>query len=114
MAVLNLDIQARYFDAIVRGLKTVEGRLARPTYLALKPKQLICFKDPSGRSCQVEVSKVRRFEDFKTMLEASDIKKCIPDSESIEEAVEIYRSFPGYRAQEKILGVVAIHIQLRL
>jgi ASC-1-like (ASCH) protein len=113
MTVLKLDIQARYFDAILTGLKTVEGRLAKPNYLALKPKQIIAFMDPTGRSCKAEVFKVIYFKDFKAMLEASNLEKCIPENTSIDEAVEIYRSFPGYRDQEKILGVVAIHIKLR-
>lgn len=113
MSVLHLDIQTKYFDAIVSGLKTIEGRLARPNYLAIKPNQLISFKDPAGRFCKVEVSTVVRFKDFKTMLEESGLKNCIPDCSSLEEAVETYRSFSDYRKQEKILGVVAIHIQLR-
>lgn len=113
MTILNLNIEARYFDAIVNRLKTVEGRLARPSYLALQPKQIIFFIDPTGRSCQAEVSQVIHFKDFRTMLEISKLEKCIPGNTSIDEAVEIYRNFPGYREQEKILGVVAIHIQLR-
>ena len=109
---LTLQVQTRYFDAICKGIKTVEGRIAKPDYLALKPKGLITFIDPSGRSCTTEICRVAHFTDFRAMLESSSVQACIPGA-SLDEALEIYRSFPGYREKEKEFGVVAIHIKLR-
>ena len=112
MGKLTLQVQTRYFDAIRSGLKTVEGRIAKPEYLALKPKELITFIDPNGDSCTAEICRVTHFTDFREMLEISTVQACIPGA-SLNEALEIYRSFPGYKEKEKEFGVVAIHIKLR-
>ena len=111
MSKLTLQIQPRYLDAILSGLKTVEGRIAKPEYLALKPNELITFIDPNGKSCTAEICKVTHFTDFREMLEISTVQACIPGA-SLDEALEIYRSFPGYREKEKEFGVVAINIKL--
>ena len=105
-------MQTRYFDAIRSGLKTIEGRIAKPSYLGLKPKDLITFIDPTGRSCTAEICKVTHFTDFREMLEIASVEACIPGA-SLDEALEIYRSFPGYREKEQEFGVVAIHIKLK-
>jgi ASC-1-like (ASCH) protein len=112
MGELTLQVQTRYFDAIVSGLKTVEGRIAKPEYRALKPNGLITFIDPNGKSCTAEICRVTHFTDFREMLENSTVQACIPGA-SLDKALEIYRSFPGYREKEKEFGVVAIHIKLR-
>ena len=109
--MMRLNLLPTYLNAIILGTKTVEGRLAKPEYLALKPKDRICFTDTTGKCYEAEVLKVRKFSDFKSMIETSTLQACLPGVTSIQQGVDIYRSFPGYKESEKTLGVVAIHIK---
>lgn len=104
---LELDVQEPYLSFIKSGKKTVEGRLGKDKYLNLRKGDLIKIND-----MEVEIVSVEKYSTFKDMLIAVGFKNAIPDAGSLEDAVNVYYRFYS-KDDEKIFGVVGIHIKLR-
>lgn len=106
--LVTLHIQPQYLALIASGRKPVEGRLARPPYSDLRVGQHVTFADPpSDASVTVSILSIARYRTFAEMLETEGLDRCLPDSGlSLAEAVEIYRSFPGYRDGEEEFGAL--------
>lgn len=49
---------------------------------------------------------------FREMLLAHGVKAFLPALEDADEAVEVYRGFPGYAEGETAVGVVAVELRL--
>jgi ASC-1-like (ASCH) protein len=124
-----LNLQERYFHAIGRGLKKIEGRLGKEKYLHMQPGSNICFNMvpslPMGASGEhlpsikmqeskkhtlhCKVVRVVKYASFRDMLECEGLSIILPDVKSIELGVAIYREFYSIE-DESLYGAVAIHI----
>lgn len=116
----ELHVQPRYFNLILSGQKTVEGRIAREKYCALKPGDWIRFmteesgSDPSRKTLREFDAKVvglGRFASFSEMLSFYGLRHCLPGIRTLEEGVSIYHGFPAYEDDAKRLGTIGIEIE---
>jgi ASC-1-like (ASCH) protein len=107
---MKLRIRSEYLKQIAEGLKTVEGRLAKPELAHLKPGDLLEFVSETS---QIEsyVTYTKHFNSFKEFLLDQGIQHCLPGLTDLEKGLEIYRSFPGYLEGEEKWGVLAIGIR---
>lgn len=60
------------------------------------------------------MSRVDTFPCFRDMLQSVGVSACLPDMADcdLHRAVQLYHSFPGYEANARDFGVLAIHISL--
>ena len=103
--IFDLQLQEKYFSLIKEGLKTVEGRLAKPKHLTIQPNDCICF----NHVLIVKVDKVVLYPSFRQMLQNENTSLVLPDIPSIDEAEAVYRAFYSKKAEAKY-GVLAIHL----
>ncbi len=120
----QFHVQPRYFNFIFEGKKTVEGRVAREKYRALRPGDLIQFltqekfSDPTkgtievDRSLEARIVSLEHFPSFSEMLTFYGLKNCLPGVKSLSEGVSIYHGFPGYEADAKKFGTIGIEIEV--
>ena len=110
--VHSLNIVSKYWRHIQQGSKTVEGRIYDGVCAKIQSNDFIqfCMNEQPTRSLTCKVLKVHKFKSFESMLKTMGTKNCLPDIESIEEGIKIYRSFPSYATKEKTHGVVAFSI----
>jgi len=58
-----------------------------------------------------KVLRVSRYATILAMLEGENLKELLPDVDSLDEAIGVYRSFYT-KAQEEEFGVVAIEVRV--
>lgn len=114
------------------GSKPVEGRLNTHKYASIVAGQKITFYDGDdcdgddsaaeadgaadakrnlGNTLDAEVVEVRRFESFRMMLEAYGVEAFLPGFDGgLDDAVEVYRGFEGYREGEEEFGACAMKL----
>jgi len=112
-ASYSFTVQKRYFDLILEGKKTVEGRLNQKKYQKIKVGDLVSFKssEPSDPLSFCIIREKKIYRTFKDMLEAEGMENCLPDASSLDEAISIYHAFPGYREKSPLLGVIAFKLE---
>jgi ASC-1-like (ASCH) protein len=115
----QFHVQPRYFNLILTGQKTVEGRVAREKYSHLKAGDAIQFlTDQSGldekspQTLEARVISLKKFGSFSEMLSFYGLKNCLPGVESLSEGVTLYHSFPGYESDATALGTLGIEIKV--
>lgn len=115
MAVLRLVVQHDYFCMLMRGEKTVEGRLATPKYRALRLGDCLLFVSAStSDTYRAVVRETRCYTTFRAMLEAQGVKPFLGDgAQSIDDACRVYSSFGSYKKDEERFGAIAISFEHR-
>jgi len=99
-----------YFTFVKNGQKTIEGRLRKGEYANLKVgDHIIVQNDNETDSVEVEVKDIRSYPTFEAMLNNEDLKRVLPDVETIDQAVQVYRQFYTPQ-QEAEFGVMAIEV----
>jgi len=112
----EIGIESSFVEAIRRGEKTIEGRLGKPRFLAMKEGDIISIREDIWKdgdiveshpdALQVTVRQILYFESFREMLEAVDYESVVPTAATVDEAVAKYAEF--YSAEdEAAYGVVA-------
>jgi ASC-1-like (ASCH) protein len=131
MAIKNFKchfhVQPRYFNLILQGQKTVEGRVAREKYLSLRPGDAIQFLTQEThldqkllsepmiyKTLDARVVSLEKFNSFSDMLSFYGLKNCLPGVKSLSEGVSIYHGFPGYESDAKSMGAVGIEIEIEI
>eukprot|EP00731_Ephydatia_muelleri_P015413 Em0008g1133a len=107
----RLPLRQPYLQWIKEGKKTVEGRINTGLPARFRPGDEVVFFGGQN-SVTVQVTKVDTFKSFQDMLQETTVGKCLPDyaNRPVDDAVRLYRSFPGYADKERQFGVLAIHI----
>jgi len=117
----EIGIETSVLKDILERKKTIEGRLGTKRFLAFKPGDKISLREDiwqdgqivrsiSGRA-QIVVKQTVLFKTFQEMLSSLDFVTIIPNAETLEEALVVYRKF--YSSEdEKKYGVVAIEFTL--
>lgn len=83
-----------YFTFVKEGIKTVEGRLNKGKYKEIQPKDhIVVFNNEETKSFEVVVIGVRNYFSFKELLEKEGLKKVLPNAETLEDGINIYREF---------------------
>jgi ASC-1-like (ASCH) protein len=112
-----LQVQKIYYDDIFQGIKTWESRLYQEHYhgsLMIGDHIMFCCYDKKVRKqLLMEIQEIRRYETFPcfyNMLQDIGLKNCLPRIKTIEDGVNIYRSFPNYQTYEKQRGAIAFKL----
>mgnify|MGYP001586779436 CR=1 FL=1 len=101
-----------YFTFLKNGQKTIEGRIKKGWYRFVKiGDHIIVYNEEETDSCETLVKDVKTYSSIREMLEGEDFKKLLPDAETVEQGIEIYKKFYT-EEQEKEFGVVAIEVEL--
>lgn len=109
----SLLIHPAYFELISTGEKVVEGRLNTPKYRLVEEGDHLEFVSTEDESKKITclVCKILAYSSFQSMLEDQGLGRCLPGIATLEEGVQIYRSFPGYREGESTWGACAFLIK---
>jgi ASC-1-like (ASCH) protein len=100
-----------WFDLILTGKKTIEGRLNKGLYQLLKPQQSLRFRDrPNDRIMQVVIKGIRKYDSFRDYIQSEGLDKVAPHLQTIEEAVTTYKKFYKEANPDIKYGVLAIEI----
>ena len=110
-SVHQLGVQSSYLRMIRSGKKNVEGRIAKSKYGSFRPGDTLEFRS-EDEILVTKIVELKHFSSFEQMLNHYGVQACLPDLDSVEEAVKVYRSFPNYAEQESIYGVMGIKICL--
>ena len=97
------------FKYIVNGSKKAEGRVASDYVRKFKVGEELLLQ-ASGEFVVVEMTYLNFYKTFEEMLDTEGFKNMIPMAESFEEALNVYRSFPGSE-RVKSMGCRAIGIK---
>lgn len=114
----HLDLNPRPFEAIKNKTKKVEGRVPTKNnknipFEKIKSGDLISFKNnETGEIIKTKVIYIKKYVDFKTMLENEGPENVLSSKGTIEEGIESYNKFEGYKEGVKKYGVYAIRIEL--
>lgn len=103
----TIKISAEFIDMI--GLsKTIEGRLCKGIFSKITKGDLINFLSNDKAYC-CRVTKIEKSVSFSVLL-ADNFKKAIPNANTLQEALSVYRRF--YSVQDELKnGVIGIHIK---
>jgi len=111
--MLQLFLQKKYFDAIKKGTKTVEGRLNSLKFKNLHPGDYIsfvCIVTQEEMKCQVQA--IHLYKNFALMLQDQGLQNMLPGVCTIQEGVALYESFPLYKEKVREHGAIAITLQI--
>lgn len=109
----KMKIQENYLKDIQGLKKVVEVRLYKEKYKKIQTGDLINFYSinqvDQNLFCRVEKKCI--YSSFKIMLLKEGIERCLPGIKNLEQAQSLYYSFPFYKQNELLYGVVAFHIK---
>ncbi len=101
-----------YFTFLKNGQKTIEGRVRKGWYAEVKPGDEIEVRNnEETESVQVVVTRVAKYDSIRSMLERESLKQLLPDVETVEQGIEVYRRFYTPE-QEAEFGMVAIEVEV--
>lgn len=107
MAKIIINVQEPYKTFMLKGIKTVEGRLNKGKFMIIKIGDIL---EIESEDVVFKVIEKNIYPNFRKMLEKKGIKNVIPDKDNINDAVDIYYKFYT-KEQEKKFGVAAIKIK---
>lgn len=100
-----------YFTFLKNGQKTIEGRVKEGKYAKILPGDLIdVFNNEETDLVKVVVKRVADYASIKEMLTIEPIEKVLPDVETVDQGVEVYRKFYTPEEEQRY-GVVAIEVE---
>ena len=105
--LIQFNVQEPYKSQILSGQKTVEGRLNKGKFWALKVGDFLQFDDTGE---QVKVVNLTLYPSFQEMFESEGLKHIVPDIKTIEQGIAVYRKFYSIE-QEKEFWVLAIEMK---
>ena len=116
---LNAIIKV-YYD-LIDGRKKIETRACSPNeekdYGQIEKGDLLIFYPLDNFSLRIEHDKIsfiageiRKYSSVEEMLKHENLKDILPDSNSLEDALKVYYSFPRYKERIAKYGIVAIDL----
>ena len=111
----DMPIQMKYIKAICSGAKIYESRANSEKYDEFTPGKIVRWisveEDQPINYVTTRITERQDFMSFRQMLLANDYKSYLPDAASLEEAINIYHSFPGYQSRAELRGVISLRIE---
>ena len=103
-----------YFTFLKNGQKTIEGRIRKGWYRNVQPgDEIVVYNDKETDGIETLVGRVAKYRSIEDMLTHEPIKKMLPDVNSIDEGIRVYRKFYTPE-QERNFGMVAIEVKVKL
>lgn len=119
--MIEIGINSQILTQILDGSKTIEGRLAKDRFLAIRPGDVISVREDiyaegaiiesRESAVKIKVIEIGKFDSFKEMLAATGFKKVIPSANTLEEASDEYGRYYS-REDEKKYGALGISFQV--
>ena len=103
---VNKDI----FEAIINGKKKIETRAATERFRDIKAGDtvvLVC----GNKKINKKVSKVELFKSMATVLKKYKPEAINPKIHTIQEARDMWYSFPGYKEKIKKYGLIVFNLK---
>lgn len=110
-STFRMHLRGEYLSLIRSGSKIYEGRLAEPEYDDIAPGTIIAFHSDT-EELRVVVESKTHHASFREMLSAYGVSAFLPFHSDLDEAVELYRGFPGYREGEGVYGAYAMKVKV--
>jgi len=108
----RIPLKDKYVRSIMKGKKTVEGRINSSIFRRLSLGDTVTFFSRKSE-VTVVINRVRRYSSFREMAEYEGVSALVPVITSVNDAVNLYRSFPRYREREGKFGVVALQLKIK-
>ncbi len=108
--VLKIREQDRInFDLIKSGEKTIETRAGTDKFRKIKAGDILILKCGKDR-LEKKVIRTYYFETIEALVKTLDLKKIMPFVSSVEQAKQVWYSFPNYEQKIKKYGLVAFEL----
>ena len=113
-----LEVQEKWYKALLDGTKKCEGRKISPTYEHLKEKDIITITHDDGRErheFDAVITKINKYpgnennDSLNDYLLTEGVENCLPGVKTLEEARNIYLKWSTVKEIQKY-GMMAIHI----
>ncbi len=101
----NLNVQEPYLSYILKGIKTVEGRLNKGKFKNMKIEDILNISNT-----HFKIVGIADYISFYDMVRTEGVKNVIPDKDTAEDAAKVYYKF-FTKEQEQNFGVRAIRIK---
>lgn len=100
-----------YFTFLKNGQKTIEGRLRKGKYTKIQPGDILEVNDENEtEKIEVLVKRVSYYRSIKEMLTSEPLKKLLPDVDTIDQGINVYREFYSPE-EEQQFGMVVIEVE---
>ena len=108
--IIEMNLKPIYYNFIKQKKKIYEIRVFDEKRQQLKLLDTIKFinSENSKQNFKVKITELSYFKNFKEAIEASGVRKVLPNAKSLEDGVNIYESFPSYKENAKKFGVLRI------
>jgi len=98
-----------FLDLIRSGRKTIETRAATKKYQKIKVGDLLRFVC-GKKIVEKKVSEIQHFKTIDILLKRLDLGKIMPHVSSLEQAKQIWFSFPNYKEKIQKYGLLAFKL----
>lgn len=105
----EIEVQLPWFQHLVLGAKTVEGRKATPKWTSLQIGEHVIFTCLQQR-CEFVITRLIVYKSCEEYLQQEGIQKCLPGISIIEEGLKIYGQW--YTQDELERSFLAIGVKL--
>ncbi len=100
-----------YFTFLKNGQKTIEGRARKGRYRNVRPgDEIVVLNEEETDRVETIVKRVTKYRSIEKMLTGESLKKLLPDVDTIDQGIEVYRKFYTPE-QEQQFGMVAIEVE---
>lgn len=100
------NVEKKWADLIMNGLKTKEGRLNKEKFQNLKVGDLICWNN----NFHSKIKALRTYPNFYLFLKEENLETCLPGVLSLDEGVEcVYYKYYSKEDENKY-GVLCIEV----
>ena len=113
----DMKLDTIYFDYILNKKKIYETRVNDPKRQKIHLLDTVNFKDRgSKRTFKAVITELSYFQDFKSAIVNSGLKKVLPNAKSVNEGIKLYESFPHdegtFKEGAKKYGVLRMKFNL--
>ena len=107
-----MKMQELHYTNILIGKKIYETRVNDSKRKMMNVGDIVVIRhnDDENKHYQVVIIGKNTFKNFRDAIEYSGVKKVLPNTNSIDNGVKLYESFPGYKEGAKKYGVVRFTI----
>ena len=98
------------FKALEKGTKTIETRAAKGRFKRIEPGDVLVFSC-ANETVEKEVYDISYYDSIEELAEDLPLQNIFPSASSVEEAREIYYSFPNYKYKIKEYGLAAYKLK---
>ena len=115
--MIPMKLDSIYFDLIKSGKKIYETRVFDSKRQKLKLLDVIEFTNrETQKKMQAKIVELAWFPNFRDAITSAGLKKVMPNTRSVDDAVDLYEKFPHdegtYQKGAKKFGVLRIKFML--